>query len=404
MPSLAPWLLLSLICLGHVAIWLGLLNRVNATGWPRRRVKRLERAILAVAVALPLVTFIKGWPLDQPLGMAAGHWLAGLSGWERLYGAAAIAVGVVGGGFWLWDRRWLLPPSKVLLEQAGQRSDVAAQLPNPYSSRWMKRLARLPGNQIGRLELTDKRLLLPRLASGWPGLRVGHLSDLHLTGRIDWRYHRHACQLLAAQKPQVVAITGDILDFDSQLQWLPNVLEPLAAVPLRLFVLGNHELRLSDTDQLRRMMVELGWIDLGRTGTLLSEEPVPIAWWGDERPWYPPAEALASGSGMVEDQPPVEALPAGRLRLGLAHTPDRFPWARRQRLDLLLAGHTHGGQIRLPGIGPLVAPSWYGSRWASGVFHWEPTVMHVSRGLSGVHPVRLRCSPEVSLLRLEASG
>jgi predicted MPP superfamily phosphohydrolase len=210
--------------------------------------------------------------------------------------------------------------------------------------------------------------------------------------------------LLAAQKPQVVAITGDILDFDSQLQWLPNVLEPLAAVPLRLFVLGNHDLRLSDTDQLRRIMVELGWIDLGRTGTLLSEEPVPIAWWGDERPWYPPAEALGSDSGMVEDQPPREALPAGRLRVGLAHTPDRFPWARRQRLDLLLAGHTHGGQIRLPGIGPLVAPSWYGSRWASGVFHWAPTVMHVSRGLSGVHPVRLRCSPEVSLLRLEASG
>jgi uncharacterized protein len=404
MPSLTPWLLLSLICLGHLAIWLGLLNRVNATGWPRRRVKRLERAILLVAVALPLFTAARGWPLDQPLGAAIRHWLSGLSGWERLYGAVAIAVGVVGGANWLWDRRWLLPPTEVLRQQTGRHWDVAAQLERPYATRWMERCARLPGNQIGRLELTEKRLLLPRLPSGWPGLRIGHLSDLHLTGRIDWRYHRRACELLAAQTPQVVAITGDILDYDSQLMWLPAVLEPLAEVPLRLFVLGNHDLRLSDTDQLRRLMVELGWIDLGRTGTFLSEAPVPIAWWGDERPWYPPSEAIAGGGNLIDDRSAVDALPAGHLRLGLAHTPDRFVWARQQRLDLLLAGHTHGGQIRLPGIGPLVAPSWYGSRWASGVFHWKPTVMHVSRGLSGVHPIRLRCAPEVSLLRLEASG
>lgn len=403
MPSFAPWLLLSLICLGHAAIWLGLLNRVNATGWPRRRVKLLERAILLVAVALPLITAVKGWPLDQPLGVAARQWLAGLAGWERLYGSAAVAVGLVGGAVWLWDRRWLLPPADVLLEQTGQRSDVAAQLQRPYASRWMEYCARLPGNQIGRLEVTEKRLLLPRLPAGWPGLRIGHLSDLHLTGRIDWRYHRRACELLALEKPQVVVITGDILDYDSQLQWLPAVLEPLAEAPLRLFVLGNHDLRLSDTDQLRRLMVELGWIDLGRRGTYLSEAPMPIAWWGDERPWYPPSEAIAGGEAQSDDFSSDDVLSAGRLRLGLAHTPDRFPWARRQRLDLLLAGHTHGGQIRLPGIGPLVAPSWYGSRWASGVFHWAPTVMHVSRGLSGVHPVRLRCSPEVSLLRLEAA-
>ncbi len=84
----------------------------------------------------------------------------------------------------------------------------------------------------------------------------------------------------------------------------------------------------------------------------------------------------------------------------MMHTPDQFPWARELGMDLSLAGHTHGGQVRVPGLGPLVAPSWYGSRFASGVFRLPPTVMHVSRGLAGVQPVRWRCVPEISLLRI----
>ena len=90
------------------------------------------------------------------------------------------------------------------------------------------------------------------------------------------------------------------------------------------------------------------------------------------------------------------------LRIGVSHSPDQIGWARRERLDLMLAGHTHGGQIRFPVIGPLVAPSHYGSQFASGVFYLKPTLMHVSRGLSGVHPFRWLCPPEVSVLTLRA--
>jgi predicted MPP superfamily phosphohydrolase len=73
-------------------------------------------------------------------------------------------------------------------------------------------------------------------------------------------------------------------------------------------------------------------------------------------------------------------------------------------VDLLLAGHTHGGQIRFPIIGPIVAPSWYGSQFASGVFYRQPTLMHVSRGLAGVHPLRYRCQPEIALLELYSTN
>jgi predicted MPP superfamily phosphohydrolase len=66
----------------------------------------------------------------------------------------------------------------------------------------------------------------------------------------------------------------------------------------------------------------------------------------------------------------------------------------------LLCGHTHGGQIRFPVIGPVISPSWYGSRYASGVFERQCTLMHVSRGVSGVHPFRWGCLPEATILEL----
>jgi hypothetical protein len=66
----------------------------------------------------------------------------------------------------------------------------------------------------------------------------------------------------------------------------------------------------------------------------------------------------------------------------------------------MLAGHTHGGQGRLPLVGPLLSPSLHGSRYASGDFFRPPTTMHVTRGLSGIHLMRINCRPELSLLTL----
>jgi uncharacterized protein len=62
----------------------------------------------------------------------------------------------------------------------------------------------------------------------------------------------------------------------------------------------------------------------------------------------------------------------------------------------MLAGHTHGGQIRLPVVGPVFSPSRFGVRYASGTFFRAPTLMHVSRGLSGTRPLRFNCRPELA--------
>src|SRR5690606_16156395 len=128
-------------------------------------------------------------------------------------------------------------------------------------------------------------------------------------------------------------------------------------------------LRQHVTDQLRQRMDHCGLIPVAGGWHRRDVRGEPIVLAGNERPWGLTAPDM-------NDAPPPLAN-GGLFRLLLAHTPDQFAWARQQQFDLMLAGHTHGGQIRLPGIGPLVAPSRHGVRYASGVFYRAPTLMHV---------------------------
>ena len=80
--------------------------------------------------------------------------------------------------------------------------------------------------------------------------------------------------------------------------------------------------------------------------------------------------------------------------------PDNIRWARRKGMDLMLSGHVHGGQIRFPVVGSMLVPSRYSRRYDCGVFAEGPTLLHVSRGLSGEHPLRFGSRPEVTRLTL----
>ena len=129
-------------------------------------------------------------------------------------------------------------------------------------------------------------------------------------------------------------------------------------------------------------MIGLGgrWLTVEISGT-----PVVLA--GNERPW------LAATADLRDCPPPA---PAGPLRIALAHSPDRFASAQAQECDLLLAGHTHGGQICLPPLGAILSPSINGVKYVSGVYYAPPTILHVTRGVSGDFPVRWNCCPEIA--------
>jgi predicted MPP superfamily phosphohydrolase len=89
-------------------------------------------------------------------------------------------------------------------------------------------------------------------------------------------------------------------------------------------------------------------------------------------------------------------MPPADFRLLLSHSPDRFYRAVRWGIDLMLSGHNHGGQIRLPLVGAVFMPSVYSRRFDRGFFRRGRTLMYASDGIAGMHPVRYGCPPEIT--------
>jgi predicted MPP superfamily phosphohydrolase len=247
-------------------------------------------------------------------------------------------------------------------------------------------LAALPGNEILQVEIEEATLRLPRLPTALDGLTVLHLSDLHLRAVPERAFFRAVMDRCAALEPDLVAITGDIADSIHHQKWIVPVLGRLRWRVAALAILGNHDYWY-DPPFIRRRLTRLGIQYLGCSWKQLDVRGQPLVVIGNEEPWGGRSPDL---SGCPEDA----------FRLCLSHTPDNIAWARRSGVDLMLTGHVHGGQVRLPLIGSILVPSRYGRRYDGGWFQEGPTLMHVSRGLSGEHPLRYGCKPEISLLTL----
>lgn len=395
-------LLALVVLLGHLGWWIFCYNRINATALPRRFIKRCELLIIALIFIIPLVITISHWHVLS--AVARGQAVASAGPVLTLWAVWSIGTVLVLGPLWLESRFWLLPPKNIIAQHT-ERVNVEQLLDRPLTGTWLSRALRhLPLNEITKLSVTRKSLVVERsFPCRWQALTIGHMSDLHFTGQLLPDYYHYVIERMQGLSPDILVVTGDIIDKDHCLEWIEPILGRLAA-PLGCFYLfGNHERRLSRASDAAERLDTLGWHDLGSRDAVVEPSAAVVAMpgrpriilCGNEQPWFERHSADHWQSG------PLAAPDADiALKIGLAHTPDQHPWARELGLDLMLAGHTHGGQVRIPGIGPLVAPSWYGSRFASGVFSLPPTLLHVSRGLAGTQPLRWRCMPEISLLTI----
>ncbi len=413
MSALSAWLLLGLVSLGHFAWWLRVSNAAHATAWPKGAVHAVSTLAKATALLGLLGPASIAWTAS-PRGIASltampaawglgplGQWAAwGYGGFCLLWAAKTLAL-------WSWNR-WQAPPAELLEEwrlgyhrplvSLGDGSSWTALPPETPALRSEHRLLRLPGNESLHLEVNQRRLAVPGLDPALQDLRVVHFSDLHLAGAVPREFFQHAVEQAIQLQPDLVAVTGDLVDRPECLDWLPEVLAPLQAPGGVLVILGNHDYRLGASRVIQRLERMENLIYLGGRCLLLRIRRRGVLVAGSSWPWVGRRPELQ------------EAVPAGSpdpvaLRLLLTHSPDEFPWAACQGFQLVLAGHVHGGQIRLPLVGPLVAPSRYGVKYATGsVYRRGRTVMHVSRGLSGKCPLRLGCPPELTCLVLHAAG
>jgi len=274
--------------------------------------------------------------------------------------------------------------------------------------------AYLYGSRYEAHAYTLRRFEVPVLAPGSAPIRVLHVSDLHIVpaqeDKLAW------IRGLAALSPDLVVNTGDTLSAADAIPDVLRALEPLFAFP-GCFVPGNndyfaprrknpiryffpHQRRVFGPSlpwpDMAAAMSGAGWLDLTHVRRVLSVGGVPVALAGTDDPHlfkvrYP----LIAG--------PAE--PSAVVRIGVTHSPEPYLLEAfaRDRYDLVLAGHTHGGQVRVP-FGPAIVTNCGIQRTRARWLHrWDSHMyFHVCAGLgtNPYLPVRFACRPEASLLTL----
>ena len=374
------WLLLAWF--GHMAFWMACSNRISATGWAYPLTRALRKACYATLLGVPGIRVFKeavttgqasdtlvipGWPLyDQACCLVAMVVL--VQWWCRC---------------WQWDARF----QPLILER--YRVRVPSENQDPMvQGRLARCLASLPINQVLTLEINHKQLDLPHWPNALDGLTITHVSDLHVSKHFSRDFYAAVIDQVNQVGSDVIALTGDLSDLDPVPDWVADLYGRLTAPEGVFFILGNHDLRKSQPEVLRESLVARGLVSLGNGRLVREMGGCSIQWCGNEVPW----------SLEVPVTPD-----ARRCSIGLAHSPDQFRWAQQHQLDLLLAGHMHGGQICCPGLGPVVGPSWYGVTYSQGCFRHAGTTMHVTRGAGGLFPLRIACCPEITRLEIRCS-
>ena len=391
----------AVVAIGHFGFWIWLFNRINATGLNRKTIKRIEKGIVLAGAVGPIPIAMLVYQLLSRGGLDTlqdGNWALNLFSFATIvysFGVSVFAVTIA--PFWISSRpQFAIAADRYKILEAEDLN----QLQHPASNgmlyiegRRFRQMAKLPGNQIVSLQRNRKRLFIDRLPSDLAGLRIAHLSDVHLTGQLSTSFYRLAMDWLTEQSPDLIVLSGDIVDYQKAIKQIRPVFGGLVAPLGCFFILGNHDKRLSVPTDVCRELCSMGWTDLGNSSAVVAKTDTLIQVIGNEQPWFQRHVSTAKNDLVGGAHQNV-------WKLGVAHSPDQFDWGIENRCGLLLCGHTHGGQIRLPVIGPVIAPSKYGSRYASGVFCKKGTLMHVSRGISGVHPFRWGCIPEVTILEL----
>lgn len=242
------------------------------------------------------------------------------------------------------------------------------------------------------LELTTRQVKLRGSSLERP-VRVLHLSDLHASESVSISFLRSAFEMAAQAKPDVICLTGDYVTFGESYDQVgyQTALRRLSAVAPCFAVLGNHDGVWNPSPGQNTNIVSLlehGGIPLlHNRSDYLSVAGSCVRFVGVGDLWINQVDPNAAFS---DPQPSAATIL-------LSHNPDAKELFAGKDWDLMLCGHTHGGQLIIPKYGAPYAPV-KDKRYIAGLLPYEKSLIHVTRGVGTVHRYRLNCRPEVSLL------
>jgi uncharacterized protein len=251
--------------------------------------------------------------------------------------------------------------------------------------------------EAARLRVTRETVCLSNLPTAFVGKTIAVVADLHHGPFVSIDFIREAVQLTNSLEPDLIALVGDYAHKGTHTDvQLPPCLEALSGLraPLGVFAVpGNHDMQRAGQvyhDEIARTPLT----DLTNRNQRISA--------GNDHLWMAGVDDLWWGHPNLTDA--LAGIPSRGAVILLSHNPDFAEDDPNPRIDLILSGHTHGGQMYAPGLGCGWLPSKYGKKYRRGLVQGPASAVFVSRGIgeAGV-PLRINVPPEVCLLTLAAN-
>ena len=239
------------------------------------------------------------------------------------------------------------------------------------------------------LEVVRRTVLIRDLPARLDGMRMVQVSDLHLTKAGS--LHTRMVEQVQALKPDVIFVTGDLVDTTSAVADVHDLLGYLEAPGGIWAVPGNWDHTAEAIDDLKSALSS------AKVNFLINQSQQLEAGF-----WIVGVDDPASGHDQLDEA--VADVPAGVRRLLLAHSPDIVPNLAGQTFDLILSGHTHGGQIDLPFLNGAWLKDGPSNKYIQGLYQVHGSPLYVNRGIGMTTlPVRIHCRPEITHFTLHGA-
>jgi predicted MPP superfamily phosphohydrolase len=250
------------------------------------------------------------------------------------------------------------------------------------------------------LELIYITIKLPRLPDAFAGMKIVQISDFHFQEYTEATFLEAIVRKVNALTPELVVLTGDFvsskpLPQHTAIRLAYHCTEILSRIecPMRYAIMGNHDALVGAhavTDAL-----------LTHGIPVLANSFVPLERQG-QRIWLAGVEDVLQQRPNLSDALPAKKNAQREPTILLAHEPDFADYTVGRQVDLMLSGHTHGGQILLPFLPPLMLPD-MGTKYVHGLFRLgDGLQLYVNRGIGAVNlPFRFRCPPEITAITLQ---
>ncbi len=252
------------------------------------------------------------------------------------------------------------------------------------------------------IQTTQIRINSERIPVSFNGFRIVHVSDLH-----NAEFGANQSRLIGAVKdasPDLIAITGDLIDSrHTDIEKAMDFINSAVRIAPVYYVTGNHEARTKEYAKLEAQMSEAGIVILKDEGTIIEWGGDSIRLLGLNDPSFALEDNRLGDNAVIIDTK-LKSIPSesNEYTILLSHRPELFDVYVTNSIDLVLSGHAHGGQVRLPFVGGLVVPNQgFFPVYSEGVYEKDQTRMVVSRGLgNSIVPVRVNNRPELVIVIL----